>query len=144
MGSIFLLPHQLSHLRKADSYRETVPGLLAFAIRMADSSDIFSADNSSLKLSMPGVASLVFLSTGDFVCLALSKYLEHLEIRDSLLTFEEAEVTKTVFAILGLLLSVLLGPIESFLRPDQLDKMGEKHIPFLLVQEIWKASLPWL
>ena len=91
---------------------------------MEDSSDNSSADSFSLKLSMPGVASFVFLSTDDFVCLALSKNLEYLEVtRDSLLTFVETEGTPTVFAILGLLLSVLLGLIESFLRLDLLDKM---------------------
>ena len=74
---------------------------------------------------MPGVASFVFLSTDDFVCLDLSKDLEFLEVtRDSLLTFAETEGTTTVFAILGLLLSVLLGLTESFLRPDLLDKMS--------------------
>ena len=98
---------------------------------MADSSDNPSADRFSLKLSMPGVASFGFLSTDDFVCLVLSKDLEYLEVaRDSLLTFGEAEGTTTVFDILGLLLSVLLGPIEYFLRPDLLDKMGQRHIPF--------------
>ena len=98
---------------------------------MADSSDIPSADSFSLKLSMPGVASFVFLSTDYFICLALSIDLECLEVtRDSLLTFAEAESTTTVFAILGLLLSVLLGLIESFLRPDLLDKMGEGHTRF--------------
>ena len=92
---------------------------------MADSSDIPSADSFSLKLSMPGVASFVFLSTDDFVCLTLSKDLECLEVtRDSLLTFAEAEGTTTVFVTPGLLLSALLGPIESFLRPDLLDKIG--------------------
>ena len=98
---------------------------------MADSSDDPSANSFSLKLSMPGVASFGFLSTDDFICLALSKDLEHLEVtRDFLLTFTEAEATTTVFAILGLLLSLLLGLIESFLRPDLLDKMGERYISF--------------
>ena len=98
---------------------------------MAGSSDNHSADSFSLKLSLIGVASFVFLSAGDFICLALLKHLEHLEVTaDSLLKFAEAEGTKTVFATLGLLLSVLLGPTESFLTPDLFDKMGEKHIPF--------------
>ena len=105
------------------------PGL---PIRVADSSDNPYADSFFLKLSMPGVASFVFLSTDDFVCLDLSKDLEFLEVtRDSLLTFAETEGTTTVFAILGLLLSVLLGLTESFLRPDLLDKMGERHIVFV-------------
>ena len=89
---------------------------------MADSSDNPSADSFSLKLSMPGVVSFVFLCFG---CLAQSKDLEYLEVtRDSLLTFAEAEGTTTVFVPPGLLLSALLGPIESFLRPDLLDKIG--------------------
>ena len=100
---------------------------------MADSSDNPSANSFSLKLSMQlqGVASFVFLLTDDFVCLALSKDLEYLEVtRDFLLTVGEGDGTKAVFSILGLLLSVLLGPIESFLRLDLLDKIGEKHFPF--------------
>ena len=65
------------------------------------------------------------------ICLVLSKDLEYLGVtRDFLLTFAEVEGTTTVFAILWLLLSVLLGPIEFFLRPDLLDKIGERHIPF--------------
>ena len=50
--------------------------------------------------------------------------------RDSLLTFSEAKDTKTVSALLGFLLSVLLDPIELFLIPDPSDKMGERQISF--------------
>ena len=98
---------------------------------MVDTSDNPSADSFSLKLSVPGVANFFFLSTYDFVCLSLSKDLEYLEVtRDSLLTFAKDEGTTTVFAILELLLSVLLGPIKSFLRTDLLEKMKERHIPY--------------
>ena len=41
-----------------------------------------------------------------------------------MLTFAEADGTKTVSAILRLLLSVLLVSIEPYLRPELLDKMG--------------------
>ena len=110
---------------------------------MAGSSDNPSADSFSLELSMPEAVSFVFLLTDDFACLALSKDLEYLEVtRDSSLEFAKDEGTKTVFAILGLLLSVLLVPAEAFLRPIR--QNGRKAYPFLLVQEIWKASLPWL
>ena len=98
---------------------------------MTDSSDNPSADSFSLELSMPEAVSFVFLSTDDFVCLALSKDLEYLEVtRDSSLEFAEDEGTKTVLSILGLLLSVLLVLVESFLRPDLLSKMEEMHILF--------------
>lgn len=98
---------------------------------MAGSSDNPSADSFSLELSMPEAVSFVFLLTDDFACLALSKDLEYLEVtRDSSLEFAKDEGTKTVFAILGLLLSVLLVPAEAFLRPDLLGKMEERHILF--------------
>ena len=58
--------------------------------KVADFSDNPSADSVSLKLSMPGVASFVFLSTDYFFCLALSKDLKYLKVtRDSLLTFAQ-------------------------------------------------------
>ena len=78
---------------------------------MVDSPDDTSPERFSMKLSMPGFASFVFLSTDDFVCVALSKDLEYLEVRrDSLLTFAETEGIATGFSIMGLLLSVLPGP----------------------------------
>ena len=68
---------------------------MVFEIRVADSSDNPSADSFSLKV--PGVAGFVFLSTDDFLSLALLKDFEYFEItRDPLLTFAEAEGTKTV------------------------------------------------
>ena len=86
---------------------------------MADSSDNPSADSFSLKLSMPGVMFCFSL----FWLVGPIKRFGILGSNKGLLTFAEAEGTTTVFVTPGLLLSALLGPIESFLRPDLLDKI---------------------
>ena len=80
---------------------------------------------------MPGAASFVFLSIDVFVCLALSKDLEPLEVTtDSLLPFAEREGTENLFTILALLLSVLLGPTESFFNTRLVRQNGRRTYPF--------------
>ena len=48
-----------------------MPDCLAFVIRVADSFDIPSEDNLSLKLSMPGVAGFLLLLGDEVPCLGL-------------------------------------------------------------------------
>ena len=106
---------------------------MALAIRMANFSDIPSADSFSLTLSMPVVTHFLFLSTSVFFfSLVLPKDLEHWEVtKDSVLTVTEVGGSKIEFSILRWLLSILLGPNETFLRLGLSDKMGERYIFFV-------------
>ena len=100
MRSACLSEHQLYHLRQTNLWSEFVPCSPALVIRAADSSEIASTCNLSLKLSMPGGVNFPGLSKDDFPCVAWKGLETLIEVTVFVMWVVKGVDTMTVFSTL--------------------------------------------